>query len=95
MTRHEPRSVVRFLSRNRCEAAFVAVREFVTGAVTTRCGAARVGVGSCGESKNGHDRCDRSVVTTNACYQGQLARCDQKKMLAEKSPDSSRNTGIT
>jgi len=73
---------------------FAAELEFVTTLVMTRCGAARVGIGSYGESKNENDRYDPRPVTTNACFQGQLARRDQKNFFAAKGPVFSRNTRV-
>src|SRR4029078_8137771 len=69
--------------------------EFVTGTVTIGSDESRVGIATCGESKNCRDRCDRIPVTTNTCFQAELAFVTGKNMFAEKGPASSRNTRAT
>jgi len=95
MTRLPPQSVGRFLHWNGCGKALANELEFVTGTVTTRLGAASGGVGGCGESKSRRDRCDRVPVTTNACFQAELAFVTGKNIFAGKGPTSSRNSQAT
>ena len=83
MTRPEPQSVVRFLSLNRCGMVLAAELKLVATLATTRLGAARVGVGSYGESKNENGHNGHPLVTTNACFQAELAVEAGKNVFAE------------
>src|SRR4029078_6156746 len=58
-------------------------------------GAGRGEIGVYAESKIGRDRCDRVPVTTNTCFQAELAFVTGKNIFAGKGPISSRKTRAT
>ena len=62
------------------------VPEIMTGLVMTGRDGTGSGSVTCGETKNEDDRYGRSVVTTSACFQAELAVVTGKKFLAEKGP---------